>query len=102
VSSTCFGHHYAHLQERKVVYNCTWFSALNVLVGVLGSPETGRLHSVEAVILLSRITASTLCTVLVGVLGGREAGHVHSIEAVILLSRVKASLEAGRQVVCTV
>ena len=35
--STCFGHHYAHLQERTAVYNSIWFSALNVLAGVLRS-----------------------------------------------------------------
>jgi len=45
-----FRHHYAHLQERKAVYNCVRFSALNVLVGVLGSREAGRVHSVVAVI----------------------------------------------------
>jgi len=31
LSLTCFGHHYADLQERKAVYNCVWFLALNVL-----------------------------------------------------------------------
>jgi len=38
-----------------------WFSALNVLAGVLGSRETDHVHSVEAVI---RITASTLLCLL--------------------------------------
>jgi len=37
ISSTCFGHHYAHLQEHKAVYTSIWFSVLYVLAGVLGS-----------------------------------------------------------------
>jgi len=39
ISLTYFGHHYAHLQERKAVYNSIWFSTLNVLAG---SQEAGR------------------------------------------------------------
>jgi len=34
--STCFGHHYAHLQETKTVCYCTWCAAL-VLLDVVGS-----------------------------------------------------------------
>jgi len=33
--STCFGHHYAHLQENKTYY-CMWCAAL-VLLDVVGS-----------------------------------------------------------------
>jgi len=55
ISSTCFGHHYAHLQERKAVYNCIRFSALNVLAEDLASQEACRVHSEKADI---RITAS--------------------------------------------
>jgi len=43
-------HHYAHLQEREAVFYCICFSALNVLAGLLGSREAGRVHCVEAVI----------------------------------------------------
>ena len=31
-------------------YYCIWFSALDVLAGVLGSREVGRVHCVEDVI----------------------------------------------------
>ena len=55
--STCFGHHYAHLQENKDRVNCIWCTAL-VLLDVVGSgcgrcvvgceqcshPPTQRLH----------------------------------------------------------
>jgi len=34
--STCFGHHYAHLQETKTVCYCKWCAAL-VLLDVVGS-----------------------------------------------------------------
>jgi len=44
-----FGHHCAHLQECKTVQYCIWFSALEVLAGVLGRREAGRVHCVEAV-----------------------------------------------------
>ena len=28
INSTCFGHHFSHLQECKAVHYCIWFSAL--------------------------------------------------------------------------
>ena len=34
--STCFGHHYAHLQENKGPVNCIWCVVL-VLLDVVGS-----------------------------------------------------------------
>jgi len=37
-------HHCAHLQECKTVHYCIWFSALNVLTGVLGRWEAGHVH----------------------------------------------------------
>jgi len=56
---TWFEHHDAHLQERKALYYYVWFSALNVLSGVLGSREPSREHSAEAVI---RVTPCKQCT----------------------------------------
>jgi len=41
---------------------CIWFSAFDVLAGALGCQEAGRVHSVEAVIIVSRIRASTRYT----------------------------------------
>ena len=45
--STCFGHHYAHLQENKTCY-CTWCAAL-ILLDVVGSScgycSNSNLHS---------------------------------------------------------
>ena len=38
--STCFGHHYAHLQENKTYY-CMWCAAL-VLLDVVGSSHPTR------------------------------------------------------------
>ena len=46
--TTCFGHHCAHLQESNAVHYCVWFTALEVLDGVLGRREEGRVHCVEA------------------------------------------------------
>ena len=36
--STCFGHHYAHLQENKGLCYCMWCTAL-VLLDVVGSTQ---------------------------------------------------------------
>jgi len=46
-----------HLQECKAVHYCIWFSALKVMVGVLGRRAAGRVHCVEAVFRL--VTYST-------------------------------------------
>jgi len=43
--STCFGHHYAHLQEKKTVYNCIWCSALVVMAVVVWSWAASCVHS---------------------------------------------------------
>ena len=45
--STCFGHHYAHLQENKVVYYCIWCSALVVLAVVVCCWDASCVHCVE-------------------------------------------------------
>jgi len=42
--STCFAHHYAHLQEKKTVSCCMWFSALVVLVVVVWSCVVSCVH----------------------------------------------------------
>ena len=49
ISSTCFGHHYAHLQEppEHILLHMV-FQHLILLAGVLGSRDAGRVHCVEA------------------------------------------------------
>ena len=45
--STCFGHHYAHLQENKTYY-CMWCAAL-VLLDVVGSIQQNQRSTPRAV-----------------------------------------------------
>jgi len=47
--STCFGHHYTHLQVNKTVYYCIWCSSLVVLAFVVWSWDASCVHCVNVV-----------------------------------------------------
>jgi hypothetical protein len=51
--STCFGYHYAHLQENKTVYYRIWCSALVVLAVVVWSWVVCCVHCVKVTVRLS-------------------------------------------------
>ena len=57
--STCFRHHYAHLQEKKTVYNRIRCSALVVLAMVVWSWDASCVHCVKVVV---QTTTFTQCT----------------------------------------
>jgi len=60
--STCFGHHYAHIQENKTYY-CTWCAAL-VLLDVVGSGCGAlRCRVLHLVGFLYHFTICSQCTV---------------------------------------
>jgi len=50
--STCFGHHYAHLQN-KAMYYCIWCSVLVVFAVVVWSCDANCVHCVKVVVRLN-------------------------------------------------